>query len=70
MTPQEKSYLVDFLSSPAWGVVKKLAGELEMKIKLEPIIRDTEWESLVASIGHDQKVEGIKQLLEEIQNVN
>ncbi len=66
MTPEEKSYLTAFVTSPAWPVVKRLAEDLKMNVQSERSIRDTEWETITTAIGKDKKQEGINYLLEEI----
>ena len=66
MIKQEEQFIRSLVQSPNWAVIENLAKEIVNKINEDNSIRDTEWETIRATLGKEGKVEGIKQLLSEM----
>ena len=56
------------MGSPLWPVFKQLQDEICTKLLNEPKARDTEWETLRATLGMEGQVQGIKRFFQELDN--
>ena len=66
MTKQEQSQIRNLIQSPQWATLERLAQLVVDKIKDDSTIRETEWETLKATVEQEGEVRGIKRLLQEI----
>lgn len=66
MSSQQESFLRNLVQSSNWSVIENLAKEIVTKIRDESTIRDSEWETIKTTLQKEGKVEGIKQLLQEM----
>lgn len=68
ITNPEKSQIKSLLQSPAWGAVEQIANQLIAKIAAEPKIKDTEWDTLKATLIDEGQITGIKRIIQELYN--
>ena len=66
MNSLEAAFIKHLVQSPQWRIVEELAKEVVNKINEENTIRDSEWETLRATLQKEGKIEGIKLLLSEM----
>ncbi len=66
MTEHEKSFIRSLVRSPQWDIIEGLAKEIVDRINSENLIRDTEWDTIKATLQKEGQVEGIKRLLQEV----
>ncbi len=66
MTDQQKSYIKHLVQSPEWRFIEDFAKQLTDKIKEDSTIRDSEWETIKFTLQREGKIEGIKNLLQEM----
>lgn len=62
----EKSQIRQLLSSPQWQTLERVANDLMAKIREDTPIRDTEWDTIKALLAQEGKVQGIKELIQEL----
>lgn len=56
------------LQSPTWSELEDLKKELVDKIAFDSKLRDTEWETLKATVFDAGQIEGINRFFKEIFN--
>lgn len=62
----ERSQIRQLLSSPQWQTLEHIANDLMAKIREDTPIRDTEWDTIKALLAQEGKVQGIKELIQEL----
>lgn len=68
LTRAEKSAIKNLLQSNTWPVLKGIAKDLQDKIAYSTKSRDTEWDTLKATIGDDGQIQGITKFFQELDN--
>ena len=69
ITQGEKGQIKAILQSPQWQTVERIFQDLCDRIAYEPVVRETEWDTLKTSLINEGKVRGIKDLLKELYNL-
>lgn len=62
----EEQFIRHLVQSPQWTIIANMAKRIVDRIKEENTIRDNEWETIRATLTKEGKVEGIKELLQEM----
>lgn len=68
LTRAEKSGIKNLLQSTTWPVLKAVAKDLQDKIAYSSKSRDTEWDTLRATIGDEAQIQGITRFFQELDN--
>lgn len=68
MTTNEKSLIRQLMQSPQFSVLENLSKELVDKIAFDSKLRDTEWETLKATVFDAGQIEGITRFIKELYN--
>lgn len=68
MNTKRKSQIRALLQSPIWMELEDLKKELIDKIAYDSKLRDTEWETLKATVFDAGQVEGINRFFKELFN--
>ena len=63
---QERSAIKHLLSSAQWPVIERLAEELCQRLKSDNLVRDTEWETIQATLLAEGEVRGIRRFIKEL----
>lgn len=66
ISDQERQQLKALIQDPKFRVVESIAQDLCDKINSEPVVAETEWETLKKAIGNDEEVRGIKRLIQTL----
>ena len=66
-TKQERSQLQQIVGSPQWATVKQVALELCAKLNDDTKVKDSEWETLRATLTTEGMVRGIERLMQEVE---
>lgn len=64
----EQQQIRTMIQSPQWGAVEHVANELCDSLSYEPKTRETEWETLKATLMLEGQVRGIKRFIQELYN--
>lgn len=65
---KRQSQMRGLLQSPTWSELEELKKELVDKIAYDSKLRDTEWETLKATVFDAGQIAGINRLFQEIFN--
>ncbi len=68
MTINEKSLIRQLMQSPQFPVLENLSKELIDKIAYDSKLRDTEWETLKATVFDAGQIKGITRFIQELYN--
>jgi len=63
----EKKQLKYIVQSPQWEAVERFAEEMIKRIQTGSTIKDTEWETLKATIEKEAFIQAIKMFINEIK---
>jgi len=63
----EKKQLKHIVQSPQWRAVERFAEEIIKKFQDSSSIRDTQWETLKATIEREAFIQAIKTFINEIK---
>jgi hypothetical protein len=63
---REKSQLKLLLQTPQWSAFERLAALLCDKLRLDDPVRDTEWETIKATLSNHGQIRGIQYLLQQV----
>ena len=66
LNEHEKSQVQSIISDPRWGVVIKISDMFIEHIKQDNLIKDSEWDTIRATITQSAKIEGIKSFVQEV----
>ncbi len=66
LNEHEKSQIRSLIQDQRWGVLVKLSDEFMAHIKNDDPVRETEWDTIKATISQGAKIEGIKNFIQEI----
>ncbi len=66
ITDRDRAALRNLFQSPGWRVVEQITKELTDQYKSDPVVRDTEWETLKTALMNEGRVRGINSLLQEL----
>ncbi len=66
MIKQDEAFIRQLVQSPNWAIIENLAKEIVDRIKEDNTIRDSQWDTIKATLQKEGKVEGIKRLLQEM----
>lgn len=61
----EKIQLRQLMHSPQWSAFEHLAQEVSNKIREEPVIFDTEWQTLKSTLMREGGLRAIQRLIQE-----
>lgn len=67
MNEKDHVVLAHLSASPEWNVVRQLSIVLMNKIRSEPKIKDTDYETLREVFMQEGRVEGIRRLLDAVE---
>ena len=62
----EQKQMRQLLQTPQWGVAEQLANKVIEKFKDEQVVHPTEWETIRASLLREGKIDGVRNLIQEI----
>lgn len=63
---QEKNAIKRILQDPAWNTIQRCAELLITNIQDQAVVKDTEWETIRATIERQAMVEGIRKFIQEL----
>jgi len=66
ISDNEKQQIRSLVSSPQWQTIERFAQLLQQKIANEPINVDFEWTTVRDCLLREGKINGIRQLLQEL----
>ncbi|KKK82298.1 hypothetical protein LCGC14_2804780 [marine sediment metagenome] len=66
LSKQEKQQIRVLLQDPRWKTAERLAELLINNLKENSNMRDTEWETLKATILEEGQIQGIRNLIKEL----
>lgn len=65
---QEKSMIRALITDARWPVIEKLAELVNQKIEQEPVLKDSQWNTIKSVIIKEGKKQGVKRFLDELLN--
>ena len=68
ISDQSRVLLKRLVFSPEWRVVEQIVEIIRNEIKSQPIVSDTEWETLKNAIGAEKEERGIIRLMQRIND--
>ena len=66
LTNPEKSQIKSLLQSPQWATLERVIELLIRNIKDQSCLRESEWETLKATITREAEESGIRRLVQEL----
>ncbi|MFZ2151791.1 MAG: hypothetical protein WAV09_01640 [Minisyncoccia bacterium] len=70
MNDKDKSTIKTLFTRPEFRSIENLANYLVQRIREEPKVRETEWETIRETLTQEGQVAGIKRLLQEVYNIS
>lgn len=66
LSKAEKAQIKALLQSPQWGSLDHLVKDVLESVKENSLVKETEWETLKATLIQEGQVQGITRLVQEI----
>ena len=66
LSKNDRQLIKQVISSPQWSSIEATVKELTDKIKDEPVLYETEWETLKATLFREGQIRGISRLIQEL----
>ena len=66
ITDNQRQQLKALIQDPKFRTIEDIAEDLSNKIAYEPVIAETEWETLKKAIGNDSEVRGIRRFIQTL----
>jgi hypothetical protein len=63
----ERSQIKQLIQSPQWLAIQNVAKELIAKLQGESRVKDTEWDTIKASLFVEGEIRGIELLFQELE---
>lgn len=68
LTEAEKSQIRQILGSPQWQMIVRFVELLKIKVKEQPVIGDTEWDTIKNLLINEGRVQGLSEFVQEFFN--
>jgi len=66
ISKSERSQIKVILQSPHWQTVQRFAELYCEKIRSDPVLRDTQWETVKMAVLNEGQIMGIKKFIQEL----
>lgn len=66
ITAQEKSQIRQIIQSPQWSTIERFANLVCQNIESNSSVRDSEWDTIKATLEQSGQVQGIRRFIQEL----